>query len=75
LNEIIKEIITLEELNLSVDVIRNSFCTVADEFGLTVENCPTNAAFSNESDLLTIPLFAHYFPARCRKLKKWVDNF
>ncbi len=28
-----------------VNVIRNSFITVADEFGLTRQNAPTNAAF------------------------------
>ena len=49
----IKEISTLEELKSSVPVIQKSFYTVADEFGLTVQNCPTNPAFLNESDLLT----------------------
>jgi len=48
----IKEIITVEELNSSVHVIQKSFYTVADEFGLTVQNCPTNPAFMKESDLL-----------------------
>jgi ribosomal protein S18 acetylase RimI-like enzyme len=33
------------ELEACADVIRRSFGTVADEFGLTVENCPSNGAF------------------------------
>jgi len=48
----IKEISTLEELMSSTNVIRKSFITVADELGLTVQNCPTNPAFLDESDLL-----------------------
>ena len=28
-----------------LDVIHKSFATVADEFGLNPENCPTNGAF------------------------------
>ena len=48
----IKEICTLEELKSSVPVIQKSFYTVADELGLTVQNCPTNPAFLEESDLL-----------------------
>lgn len=32
-------------INASVDVIRESFSTVADEFGLTKENSPSNGAF------------------------------
>jgi len=52
LNDMIKEISTLEELESSTNVIRKSFYTVADELGLTVQNCPTNPAFLDESDLL-----------------------
>ena len=52
MNDMIKEISTLEELKSSTNVIRKSFYTVADEFGLTVQNCPTNPAFLDESDLL-----------------------
>ncbi len=33
------------QLAACLDVIRTSFQTVADEFGLTPENCPTNGAF------------------------------
>ncbi len=32
-------------LNKSVSVIQNSFRTVAEEFNLTIENCPTHASF------------------------------
>ena len=28
-----------------LDIIRRSFATVAEDFGLTAENCPTNGAF------------------------------
>ena len=48
----IREIITLNDIQSSVTVIQQSFITVADDFGLTVHNCPTNAAFIGESDLL-----------------------
>ena len=41
----VKEITGDGGLKESVEVIRNSFRTVADEFGLTEENCPTNPAF------------------------------
>jgi diamine N-acetyltransferase len=33
------------ELEHCAEVIRESFLTVADDFGLTIENCPTNGAF------------------------------
>lgn len=35
----------LEELILAAAVIRQSFATVANDLGLTRENCPTNGAF------------------------------
>lgn len=37
--------IRYEELDACADVIRRSFGTVAEEFGLTAKNCPTNGAF------------------------------
>lgn len=40
------------EMLVSVEVIRKSFQTVADEFGLTRENTPTNAAFIRFEDLV-----------------------
>ncbi len=47
----IKEITSTEDIRSSVCVIRKSFATVAEEFGLTPTNCPSNAAFIDESDL------------------------
>ena len=41
----IREITTRIELEESVRILRESFGTVATEFDLTEENCPTNAAF------------------------------
>jgi len=37
--------ITDIEIEACIEVIRAAFITVADEFGLTRENCPTNPAF------------------------------
>jgi GNAT superfamily N-acetyltransferase len=37
--------VTGEELPFCADMLRRAFHTPAVEFGLTVENCPTNAAF------------------------------
>jgi ribosomal protein S18 acetylase RimI-like enzyme len=48
---VIREIILDEDIRASVHVIRESFATVAAEFGLTFENCPSNAAFVTEDDL------------------------
>ena len=33
------------QLSECLDIIRRSFSTVAEDFGLTAENCPTNGAF------------------------------
>ncbi len=44
--EIIREIINEEDLKNSVRVIRDSFSTVAVEFGLTQGNCPTHPSFT-----------------------------
>ncbi len=41
----IKEIGDKRNLERSAEVIRKSFATVAQEFGLTEQNCPTNPAF------------------------------
>jgi ribosomal protein S18 acetylase RimI-like enzyme len=40
-----------DEVELCADVIRNGFATVANEFGLTLENCPTNGAFMSAERL------------------------
>lgn len=48
----IRQIIDEAELSNSVNVIRESFITVAHQFKLTRENAPTNAAFIELEDLL-----------------------
>ncbi|MDY4517339.1 MAG: GNAT family N-acetyltransferase [Candidatus Spyradocola sp.] len=40
-----------EELGEAARVVRGAFATVAAEFGLTEENCPTNGAFLPEGRL------------------------
>ncbi len=40
-----------DTLSAAADVIRQSFRTVADEFGLTPENCPSHPAFLSEAHL------------------------
>ena len=35
-----------EDLEIAAQVIRKSFNTVAHEFDLTIDNCPTNGAFT-----------------------------
>jgi ribosomal protein S18 acetylase RimI-like enzyme len=50
----IKEITNTRELEKSVDVIRKSFATVAEEFGITQENCPTNPAFIKTEHLIEL---------------------
>ncbi len=47
----ITEIGVDQNLNEVIDVIRRSFLTVAEDFGLTRENAPTNPAFIEENDL------------------------
>ena len=42
---IYKSVNTEQEMAVSVNVIRESFATVAEQFGLTKENAPTNPAF------------------------------
>ncbi len=34
-----------EQLNICLEIIRSSFITVVDEFGLTENNCPSHTAF------------------------------
>jgi ribosomal protein S18 acetylase RimI-like enzyme len=48
----IREIVSEAELSNSMNVIRESFITVANQFQLTKENAPTNAAFIEFEDLL-----------------------
>lgn len=41
----IKQVKNKEQLNISLEIIRSSFITVAEEFGLTKNNCPSHTAF------------------------------
>ena len=41
----IKQVENKEQLNICLDIIRISFITVAEEFGLTENNCPSHTAF------------------------------
>jgi ribosomal protein S18 acetylase RimI-like enzyme len=50
--KIIKEIKNETDLVKSHKLIKESFKTVADDFGLTMENCPANPAFTKYSQLL-----------------------
>jgi len=50
----IKEIISDNELFDSVNVITQSFRTVADEFNLTKNNCPTHPSFITHDNLLEL---------------------
>lgn len=47
---VIKEICNTH-VDICADVIRQSFLTVANEFGLTKENCPSNGAFIQSNRL------------------------
>lgn len=48
---VIKEI-QETEIDTCVEVIRQSFSTVANDFGLTKENCPTNGAFIQKERII-----------------------
>jgi archaellum component FlaC len=50
-NFLIKQIDNLNELHNCVKVIQQSFITVAQQFNLTKENAPSNAAFISFEDL------------------------
>ena len=50
----IKEILTNDDLLHSVDVIRGSFKTVADEFNLTMENCPAHPSFITYENVIDL---------------------
>lgn len=40
-----------EQLNICLEIIRSSFLTVAEEFGLTENNCPSHTAFLTNDKL------------------------
>lgn len=48
---VIREVLS-SEIAQAVEVIRQGFGTVAKDFGLTRENCPTNGAFIDKEKLL-----------------------
>ncbi len=41
----VEKVNSKEQLNICLDIIHNGFITVADEFGLTKNNCPNHTAF------------------------------
>lgn len=41
----IKQVENKEQLNICLDIIRSSFITVVEEFGLSENNCPSHTAF------------------------------
>lgn len=41
----IRKVENKDQLNICLDIIRSSFITVAGEFGLTENNCPSHTAF------------------------------
>lgn len=43
--------VNADDLSLCLDIIRRSFATVAEEFGLTKENCPGHTAFMKPEKL------------------------
>ena len=51
-NVLIREVCS-DELAVFAKVIRQSFATVAADFGLTMQNCPTNGAFMQTERLLS----------------------
>lgn len=48
----IRELLAEQELRDSAAVIRAAFRTVADDFGLTTENCPSHTAFTTDEQHL-----------------------
>lgn len=61
----IRQIVNESDIRAGADVVRRSFATVAREFGLTESNCPANAAFLNDNDLLEahrkgVRMFAYF---------------
>jgi ribosomal protein S18 acetylase RimI-like enzyme len=50
----IKELTTEKELEQSVTVIRQAFATVAEQFSLTPDNCPTHPSFVTYDKILEL---------------------
>jgi len=51
---VIKEIESVSRIRQSARIIRDSYKTVADEFGLTRENCPTYPSFIRSPELVKL---------------------
>jgi diamine N-acetyltransferase len=62
---VIKEIVAQNEIENSARIIRDSFQTVAVQFGLTRKNCPAHPSFITENQLFTMkskgPIFFGLF--------------
>ena len=60
----IKQVESKEQLNICLEIIRSSFITVAEEFGLTENNCPSHTAFMTidklEKQYDVRPMFLFY---------------
>jgi ribosomal protein S18 acetylase RimI-like enzyme len=54
-----KEVIE-QDLEECAEVIRKGFSTIAKDFGLTIENCPSNGAFIQKERLLAEKDKGHY---------------
>lgn len=73
---------TEEQLRECVEVLQDAFETVAAEFGLTVDNCPSNAAFVDFGKLKStlnkgVEYFGYYVEGRmngCVGIKKKADS-
>ena len=61
----IREILSEKQLSDSVAVIRNSFQTAADRFGLTRDNCPSHPSFITMEKIIELkkrgPSFFGYY--------------
>jgi len=56
-NTRIRPVIFPDDLEPCLRIIRNSFLTVANDLGLTPDNCPANPAFMSAEKLEQLPAF------------------
>lgn len=49
-----KAVVFPNDLDTSTRIIRDAFITVADDFGLTPSNCPTNPAFIDPDQMMKL---------------------
>ena len=61
--------VTEHEIAQCVEIIKESFITVADKFGFTAENAPRFTAFATTADRLKWHLFEE-----CRTMYAFYDN-